>query len=199
MVDKPQWLVREEAGIPVLIALALRQRLGIRIPADLPTLRDHPLRAFDDGEADDTLERQWRAHWEMTVEPQTHPSATPLELIDGFDTIVALPAVGAERLRTAITPLAADVVRYANEAQHRYTRSVSGTGDPYRAYAAALAEFERDTGRRAHSFELNVHVLPLAQRGIWRIGAFSVAVTDSLRHDPVDFDTAIRPVIAEVA
>ena len=199
MVDKPQWLVREEAGIPVLIALALRQRLGIRIPVDLPTLRDHPLRAFDDGEADDALERQWRAYWEMTVEPVSHPSAAPLELVDGFETIVALPTVGAERLRAVIAPLAAEVVSYAQEAQKRYTRSVSGTGDPYRAYAAALAEFERDTGRRAHSFELNVHVLPLAQRGIWRIGAFSVAVTDSLRHDPVDFDTAIRPVIAEVA
>jgi hypothetical protein len=136
---------------------------------------------------------------DMTVEPETHPSAAPLELIDGFDTIVALPAVGAERLRAAIAPLAAEVVRYANEAQQRYSKSVSGTGDPYRAYAAALAEFERDTGRRAHSFELNVHVLPLAQRGIWRIGAFSIAVTDSLRHDPVDFDSAIRPVIAEVA
>ncbi|KJL33482.1 MULTISPECIES: hypothetical protein [Microbacterium] len=199
MVDKPQWLVREEAGIPVLIALALRQRLGIRIPAELPTLRDHPLRAFDDGGVDDALERQWRAYWDMTVEPETHPSRSPLELIDGFDTIVALPAVGAERLRAAIAPLASEVVRYANEAQQRYSRSVSGTGDPYRAYAAALAEFERDTGRRAHSFELNVHVLPLAQRGIWRIGAFSIAVTDSLRHDPVDFDSAIRPVIAEVA
>ncbi|MFD6698502.1 MULTISPECIES: zinc-binding alcohol dehydrogenase [unclassified Microbacterium] len=199
MVDKPQWLVREEAGIPVLVALALRQRLGIRTPAELPTLRDHPLRAFDDAGADDALERQWRAYWDMTVEPETHPSAAPLELIHGFDTIVALPAVGAERLRAAIAPLAAEVVRYANEAQQRYSKSVSGTGDPYRAYAAALAEFERDTGRRAHSFELNVHVLPLAQRGIWRIGAFSIAVTDSLRHDPVDFDSAIRPVIAEVA
>ena len=199
MVDKPQWLVREEAGIPVLVALALRQRLGIRIPVELPTLRDHPLRAFDDGGVDDALERQWRADWDMTVEPETHPSRSPLELVDGFDTIVALPAVGAERLRAAIAPLASEVVRYANEAQQRYSRSVAGTGDPYRAYAAALAEFERDTGRRAHSFELNVHVLPLAQRGIWRIGAFSIAVTDSLRHDPVDFDSAIRPVIAEVA
>ncbi|KJL27295.1 hypothetical protein [Microbacterium azadirachtae] len=199
MTEKPQWLVREEAGIPVLVALALRQRLGIKVPAELPPLRDHPRRAFDDGEADDALERQWRAYWEMTVEPVTHPSATPLELIDGFETIVALPARGAERLRTAIIPFAADVLHYAKDAQQRYARSVSGTGDPYRAYAAALAEFERDTGRRAHSFELNVHVLPLAQRGIWRIGAFSIAVTDTLRHDPVDFDTAIRPVIAEVA
>ncbi|MGN8026642.1 zinc-binding alcohol dehydrogenase [Microbacterium sp. 22242] len=199
MIQKPQWLVREEAGIPVLVALALRQGLGIRAPAELPLLRDFPRHVFEDGDADETLEREWRAYWEMTVEPESHPSAAPLELIDGFDTIVALPAVGAERLRDAIAPHADEVVPYAREVQRRYIRSVAGRGDPYRAYAAALAEFERESGRRAHSFELNVQVLPLAQRGIWRIGAYSVAVTDSLRHDPVDFDEAIRPIIAELA
>ncbi|GAA4480543.1 zinc-binding alcohol dehydrogenase [Microbacterium panaciterrae] len=199
MIEKPQWLVTEEAGVPTLVALALRQRLGIRVPVALPVLRDHPLRAFDDGTTDDALERQWQSYWEMTVEPVSHPSAAPLELVDGFDTIVALPTVGAERLRAAIAPLAAEVVHYATEAQRRYARSIAGSGDPYRAYAAALAEFERETGRRAHSFELNVHVLPLAQRGIWRIGAYSVAVTDRLRHDPVDFDEAIKPIIAELA
>jgi hypothetical protein len=199
MIEKPKWLVREEAGVPVLVALALRQRLGIRIPADLPRLRDHPSAAPDDDAPDDVLERQWQAYWEMTVEPVSHPSTAPLELVDGFDTIVALPTAGAEQLRAAIAPLAADVVRYAREAQQRYARSVAGSGDPYRAYAAALAEFERDAGRRAHSFELNVHVLPLAQSGIWRIGAFSVAVTDRLRRDPVGFDAAIKPIIAELA
>jgi hypothetical protein len=199
MSEKPQWLVTEGAAVPVLVALALRQRLGVRIPAELPALRDHPHSAPDDDAPDDDLEREWRTYWEMTVEPVTHPSSTPLELVDGFDTIVALPAVGADRLRAAIAPHAEEVLRYAREAQRRYARSVSGTGDPYRAYAAALAEFERETGRRAHSFELNVQVLPLTQRGIWRIGAFSVAVTDSLRHDPVDFDKAIKPIIAELA
>ena len=54
-------------------------------------------------------------------------------------------------------------------------------------------------GRRAHSFELNVQVLPFSQRGIWWIGALSVAVTDGLRRDVVAFDAAIRPVIAELA
>ena len=199
MSEKPQWLVTEEAGVAVLVALALRQRLGIRIPVELPVLRDHPLTPPDVDGPDDELEREWLAYWEMTVEPVSHPSSAPLELVDGFDTIVALPAGGAVRLRAAIAPLAAEVVHYAREAQRRYARSVSGSGDPYRAYAAALAEFEREAGRRAHSFELKVHVLPLAQRGIWRIGAFSVAVTDSLRHDPVDFDEAIRPIIAELA
>ena len=44
-----------------------------------------------------------------------------------------------------------------------------------------------------------MQVLPFAQRGIWWIGALSVAVTDGLRRDVVAFDAAMRPVIAELA
>ena len=199
MADKPQWLVREDAGVPVLVALALRQDLGIREPADLPPLRDRAPRAPDAPEASPELGRQWLAYWEMTVEPMAHPSDVPLELIDGFDMVVALPARGADELRAAILPLGPSALAYAREVQARYARSISGAGDAYRAYAGAIAEHEREVGRRAHSFELNVHVLPLAQRGIWWIGAMSVAVTDGLRRDVVAFDAAIRPVIAELA
>ncbi|MBS1675423.1 MAG: zinc-binding alcohol dehydrogenase [Actinobacteria bacterium] len=199
MTAKPEWLVREEAGIPVLVALALRQDLGIRAPEGLPALRDRRMPPPDAVGADDELESQWLAYWEMTVEPVTHPSAAPLELVEGFDTIVALPARGAERLQAAILPLAADVLRYARDAQNRYDRGHAGAGDPYRAYAAALAEFEREAGRRAHSFELNVHVVPFVQRGLWRVGACSIAVTDGLRRDPMAFDAAIRPILAELA
>ena len=44
-----------------------------------------------------------------------------------------------------------------------------------------------------------MQVLPFSQRGIWWIGALTVAVTDGLRRDIVAFDAAIRPVIAELA
>lgn len=190
MVDKPQWLVRGKPGS----RCSSRSRCVSawdRIPASLPTLRDHPLRAFDDGEADDALERQWRAYWEIAVEPETPASATPLELIDGFDTIVALPAVGAERLCAPRSPPGGRRGAVRERAQQRYTRSVSGTGDPLPGVrGGAHGVRARHRAPRA-LFELNVHVLPLVQRGIWRIGAFSVAVTDSLRR-PVDFDTAIR-------
>ncbi|ALX66232.1 zinc-binding alcohol dehydrogenase [Microbacterium sp. XT11] len=201
MSDKPQWLIREDASVPVLVALALRQTLGIRAPADLPSLRDLPVRAPDAVEASPALEAQWRDYWDMTVEPRAHRSDVPLELVDGFDTLVALPATGAEELAAAIAPHAASVLDYAHAAHDRYVSSVTSHtgGDSYRAYASAIAEFEREVGRRAHSFELNVQVLPLSQRGIWWIGALTVAVTDGLRRDVVAFDSAIRPVISELA
>lgn len=201
MADKPQWLIREDASVPVLVALALRQLLGIRAPLDLPSLRDLSVRAPDAPDASPEVETQWQGYWDMTVEPRAHHAGVPLELIDGFDTLVALPATGAEALSTAIRPHAGTALRYANAAHDRYVGSMKSHtgGDAYRAYASAIAEFERDIGRRAHSFELNVQVLPLSQRGIWWIGDLTVAVTDGLRRDVVAFDSAIRPVIAELA
>ncbi|MBO0980947.1 zinc-binding alcohol dehydrogenase [Microbacterium sp. SD291] len=201
MSDKPQWLIREDASVPVLLALALRQSLGIRVPEDLPSLRDLPVRAPDAAEASQALESQWLDYWDMTVEPRAHPSEVPLELVDGFDTLVALPSKGAEELASAIVPHAASGLRYAHAAHDRYVSSMKSHtgGDAYRAYASAIAEFEREIGRRAHSFELNVQVLPFTQRGVWWIGALTVAVTDGLRRDIVAFDAAIRPIIAELA
>lgn len=201
MADKPQWLIREDAAVPVLVALALRQQLGVRHPEHLPVLRDLPHRAPDAAEAPDALETQWRHYWDMTVEPQAHQAEGPLELIDGFETLVALPEGGAAELRDAIGPLGASAVGYAREASRRYTATMreSPGYSAYRAYASAIAVFEREAGRRAHSFELNVQVLPLTQRGIWWIGTLTVAVTDALRRDVVAFDAAIRPIIAELA
>lgn len=197
----PEWLVREDAGQPVLLALYLRQVLGIRSPDELPHLRGISARANDrDAAAQETLERQWRAYWDMTVEPQGNPSPVPLDLVDGFDTLLALPTEGADELRAAVSPHASEAIAFAQASHAHYRRFAgSGSGAAYRAYASAIAEHERQVGRRAHSFELNVQVLPLTQRGVWWIGTLTIAVTDGLRGDVVAFDAAIHPIIAELA
>lgn len=194
----PEWVVREDAGLPVLVALYLRQVLGVRFPEELPHLRQVPPATPDEHVDAAVLERQWRAFWEMTVEPQAHPSPVPLELIDGFDMLVALPTEGFAELQSAIAPHGSDAVAYARHESERY-RAHLGTGASYRAYASAIAQHERHAGRRAHSFELNVQVLPFTQRGVWWIGALTIAVTDGLRGDVVEFDAAIAPVIADIA
>ncbi|MCP2638482.1 zinc-binding alcohol dehydrogenase [Microbacterium sp. HD4P20] len=197
----PEWLIREDAGQPVLLALYLRQVLGIRSPDELPHLRGIPPRANDrDEEAQALLERQWREYWAMTVEPQAHPAEVPLDLIDGFGTLLALPSRGSEQLRSAVAPFGPEALAFAQSTNARYRRDAThGTGTAYRAYASAIAEYERQVGRRAHSFELNVQVLPLTQRGVWWIGSLTIAVTDGLRGDVAAFDAAIHPIIAELA
>ncbi len=197
----PEWLIREDAGQPVLLALYLRQVLGIRSPDELPHLRGIPPRVNDrNEEAQSLLERQWREYWAMTVEPTAHPSPVPLELVDGFETLVALPSQGADVLRDAMLPHAAEALAFSQSAHERYRKDAAAKpGVSYRAYASAIAEHERQVGRRAHSFELNVQVLPLTQRGVWWIGSLTIAVTDGLRGDVVAFDAAIHPIIAELA
>jgi hypothetical protein len=197
----PEWLIREDAGQPVLLALYLRQVLGIRSPDELPHLRGIAPRANDrDEQSQALLERQWREYWAMTVEPQAHPSPVPLDLVDGFETLLALPTEGADELRRAVAPHAIEGLAFAQSAHARYRRDAgTGTGTAYRAYASAIAEYERQVGRRAHSFELNVQVLPLSQRGVWWIGSLTIAVTDGLRGDVAAFDSAIHPIIAELA
>lgn len=199
---QPEWVIREDAAQPVLVALYLRQVLGIRSPEDLPVLR-RIAPAADTHRSDAAqaaLEREWRSYWAMTVEPQAHPSPVPLDLVDGFQTLVALPVDGAEALRDEIAAHAEDAVDFAHHAHDRYARETAARpGVSYRAYASAIAAHERIVGRRAHSFELNVQVLPLAQRGVWWIGSLTVAVTDGLRADVAAFDSAIHPIIAELA
>nr|WP_274636760.1 zinc-binding alcohol dehydrogenase [Microbacterium bovistercoris] len=197
----PEWVIREDASHPVLLALCLRQLVGIRAPDELPHLRGIRPRVNDRSpDAQAILERQWSAYWDLTVEPQAHPSAVPLELVDGFETLIALPVDGFDELRAAITPHAAEALAVSQTMHARHTKNAGANpGTSYRAYASAIAEHERTVGRRAHSFELNVQVLPLTQRGVWWIGALTIAVTDGLRQDVAAFDAAIHPIIAELA
>lgn len=200
--ERPEWVVREDASATVLVALFVRQALGIRAPEEIPHLRGAPAAppADEDDDAARMLQRQWLAYWAMAVEPQAHPSPVPLDLVDGFETLAVLPVDGFDELRAAMTPLATDAVAYARRASERYTlQARAGSASSYRAYASAIAEHERRVGRRAHSFELNVQVLPLTQRGVWWIGSLTIAVTDGLRGDVAAFDPAIQPIIAELA
>ena len=198
----PEWLIREDAGQPVLLALYLRQVLGIRSPDELPHLRGIPPRANDRSEeAQALLERQWREYWAMTVEPTGAP--------------VARAARARRRIRdarrTAVRGLRRAAGRDASRTPPRPWRSrsprTSATGRmprPSRASRTARTRARSPStsgrsGRRAHSFELNVQVLPLTQRGVWWIGSLTIAVTDGLRGDVVAFDAAIHPIIAELA
>ena len=199
----PSWVIRENASRSVLLALYLREVLAIASPAELPRLRDvGPTGSSEPRDMDqhDLLERQWRAWWAMTVEPEQHPSPVPLELVDAYGTEIALPVSGAEVLAAALPPHAEAALAWSEWAQEHYrTASAARRGDTYRAYAGTIAEHEREVGRRAHSFELNVEVLPLAKPGVWWIGSMTVAVTDTLRSDAAAFDDAIHPIIAELA
>lgn len=195
-------IVRQDARVSVIVALYVRQALGLHGDYDLPPLREAPDAGLThaSGAERATLEAQFTAYWAVTVEPLSHRTDSALDLVPGFGDAAVLPVRGADELRAAMAPLGTAALDYANAAHERYRLSPTGRpGIAERAYASAVAQYERRIGRRAHRFELNVEVLPLVQRGLWWIGDLTVAVTDSLRGDVVAFDDALAPVLARVA
>ncbi|WP_261165476.1 zinc-binding alcohol dehydrogenase [Microbacterium sp. Marseille-Q6965] len=190
--EAPTWQVTESTDLGVLIALYLRGALGVRTPEQLPPLRGVPA----GGPASDELAAQWLRYWEMTVEPLAHPAGAPLELVPGFETHVALPAEAAA-LRRAIEPLAAPALAYADAAHERQRLEQRGRVNDL-TWPHAVRTEERRIGRAAHPFVLNVQILPFAQRGIWRLGELTIAVSDGLRGDVAAFGSAIRPIVADL-
>ena len=162
-------------------------------PARHPAARERARRR-----AQALLERQWREYWAMTVEPQAHPSPVPLDLVDGFETLVALPSEGAAELRDAIVAHAAEALAFAQSA----TRAI---GDARQARHRVSRVCERD--RRARAAGRPAGALVRAQRA----GAAAQAarrLVDRIPHDRrhrrpagdvVAFDAAIHPIIAELA
>ena len=57
--ESPSWVVSEDAALRVLVALYLRQALGIRHPEELPHLRGIPSSTSDAYVDASTLERRW--------------------------------------------------------------------------------------------------------------------------------------------
>lgn len=198
--EETQWVIREETSPAVVLALYLRQALGLRSHHDVPNLRDAPVVEPARWEKQQhELEKQWQQFWDMTVEPLAHTGAGPLELVDGYDTLLALPTNGTDELRDEIVPLADAAMAYATESTRKHNDAMSRMGEEgKRPYINAISARAHDTGRPARPFELNIHILPLTQRGIWWIGSLSVAVTDTLRTDRVAYDSAIAPIIAEL-
>lgn len=182
----------EGSDLSVLVALYLRTRLGVRPPEELPALRG----VTPAGEATDELAAQWLQYWNMTVEPLAHPADEPLELVDGFGDLVAVPA-SSVRLATAIAPLAPAALEFADAALRRLNleQHARGAGD---VWSGLVRDEEKRVGRPAHPFALSVQVLPLTQRGIWWIGELTIAVTDGLRGDGPAFGKAIRPIVADL-
>ncbi|MGV9768819.1 zinc-binding alcohol dehydrogenase [Microbacterium sp. NPDC003461] len=188
----PSWRVTEGTDLGVLVALYLRGALGVRAPEQLPSLRGAPTGA----EASDVLAAQWLQYWDMTVEPLAHPADEPLELVDGFGDLVAVPE-SSVRLATAIAPLAPAALEFADAALRRLNLEQHGRGSGG-VWNSLVRDEERRLGRPAHPFVLNVQILPFAQRGLWRIGELTIAVSDGLRGDVAAYGKAVRPIVADL-
>ncbi|CAN5152420.1 hypothetical protein BH11ACT4_BH11ACT4_06530 [soil metagenome] len=200
----PSWELREDATHSILVALYVRDALGIDEPDELPRLLPSvdPITHAHPGRARAVLEQQWMWWWRSTVDPVRHPSTSPLELVAADEGLrgIALPAAGFGELRETLLAIGGSAGNWAAQQHRRYGRVAMGMMlDRAFTVQHLVREREAEMGRAAENFRLTVEVLPFAQPGLWWIGASTIAVSESVRIDEEAYGEALRPVIRRLA
>jgi hypothetical protein len=180
------WRVREDASREVLVALYLRDALGVVDPSGLPRLLGTGL-AVDRAPIDEMTGWAWTRWWVSVVEPHTAMPPLPEHASPAWEQV----------LRRHLD----DARTWADVAHLEYTEAVlEHTGDDAWGdeVASLVAEKEAELGRPARPFELRIEVLPLTAAGIWWIGESAIAVDGMLRDDSDSYRQALAPILARL-
>ena len=175
------WRATEGASREVLVALYVRDALGIVDPSGLPRLLGTGLPDAVEL-SNPMLGWAWARWWASIVEPASEMPEPPEELLDAWRS-----AIG-RHLDSARTYAA---IAHDDHGIRSAEAALAG-GDL--ALTELVAEREAETGRVA-SFDLRIEVLPLAEWGMWWIGEAAIAVDEGLRHDTAAYREAMRPIV----
>jgi hypothetical protein len=175
------WLAREDASAGVLVALYLRDALGVVDVSGLPRLRGTGLPEAEP--ADMRVSWAWMRWWIATVEDDS--PRFPL-LADDDDATARAVGRHLDSARTW-----AGVAHLAYGERERERRDLT--------LGHVVREREAELGRRARPFRLRIEVLPLAESGLWWIGENAIAVDEALRDEPILYADALRPVVEQLA
>jgi hypothetical protein len=176
------WRATEDASREVLVALYVRDALGIVDPSGLPRLLGTGLPDVAPL-SDPALGWAWARWWASIVEPSSLMPEPPEELLDAWRS-----AIGRHLDSARTYASVAHDDRSIREAE----RMMAGLGDL--TLTELVAECEAETGRIA-AFDLRIEVLPLAEWGIWWIGETAIAVDEGLRNDVAAYRDALRPIV----
>ena len=181
------WRATEDASRDVLVALYLRDALGIIDPSGLPRLLGTGLPAVPPPE-DDLVTWAWTRWWVSVIEPDSN--------------MPALPDAAADRWQPALRRHLDDARTFASVAHDDYSirmmeRLMADGGDLI--LTELVAEREAELGRQAVAFELRIEILPLTAAGIWWIADSAVAVDERLREDLTSYREALRPIVERLA
>jgi hypothetical protein len=177
------WRAREDASRDVLVALYLRDALGITDPSGLPRLLGTGLPTTQPP-MDDMVGWAWTRWWVGVIEDDARMPALPDDM--------------AERWEPAIRRHLDDARTFAGVAHDDYSirmmeRLMGDGGDL--VLGELVAERERELGRASTAFELRIEVLPLTAAGIWWIAESAIAVDERLREDLALYREALRPIV----
>jgi hypothetical protein len=182
------WEVREDASRDVLVALYLRDALGIVDPSGLPRMLGTGLPESSDA-VDPRLAFGWMRWWIPVIEPDAAGWGLP----DGDDPFAAdpFPAAVRQHLDSARAWAAVAHEQHNGSAIERMQR-------PDTVLPELVAEREAALGRASRPWRLRIEVLPLAASGIWWIGDDAIAVDETTRNEPILYRDALAPVVAQL-
>jgi hypothetical protein len=183
---RPSWRVDENASSDVLVALYLRDALGVSDPSGLPRVLGTGLGPVP--AADDRTTWGWTRWWVSVTAPDSGIRPFAEAGGEAFEALVRRHLDDARAW--------ADVVHTAYGTA-QMERQFAGTLDD--VVGEAVRAWEADAGRPAHPFRLRIEVLPLTASGVWWIGEHAIAVDDLLREDLPAWRAALEPIIARLA
>ncbi|HWM35049.1 MAG TPA: hypothetical protein VNR36_12520 [Pseudolysinimonas sp.] len=176
------WRATEGASREVLVALYVRDALGIVDPSGLPRLLGTgltPPRAAPDA----VVGWAWTRWWASIVEPGIEMPGPPEEALDLWRSALR------RHLDSARTYAA---IAHDDHGIRSAERSMAGLDDLTLTELVAEREAERGS---AADFDLRIEVLPLTARGIWWIAESAIAVDEELREDLGSYRAALRPIV----
>lgn len=181
--DGTVWGVREDASRPVLVALYLRDALGIVDPSGLPRMLGTGL-ATPTAPVDARLAFGWMRWWIPLIEPDAHDWGLPDD---------------DEPFSRAIRRHLDDARAWAAVAHEQYNGSaIARMQEPDTVLPDLVVEREAALGRPSRPWRLRIEVLPLAASGIWWIGDDTIAVDDATRDEPILYRDALAPLVAQL-
>jgi len=182
------WDVREDASRDVLVALYLRDALGVMDPSGLPRMLGTGL-PVEPEPADPRVAFGWLRWWIPLIEPDARGWGLP-DSDDPFS---------AEPFTTAVRTHLDDARAWAAVAHEQYNGSaIARMQKPDTVLHELVAEREAALGRASRAWRLRIEVLPLAASGVWWIGDDAIAVDETTRDEPILYRDAIAPVVAQL-
>lgn len=193
----PPWEVRADSSREVLVALYLRDALGVVDPSGLPRMLGTGLPKIDP--PDDRITYWWMRWWISIVEPDAHEWGTPLQQLDD-DALIVLPREGAEDYVAAVRRHLDAARSWATVAHEQHNGGeIARMPNPHEMVVIELVrEHVAALGRAARPFRLRIEVLPLAESGIWWIADDAIAVDSTTRDEPILYRDALEPIVAAI-
>jgi hypothetical protein len=138
-----------------------------------------------------SLEQQWLAWFELTVDRERRPITSLLHPphFEAFDRAIELQDLVMAHYEEALAWTRERHAEYARTSVEQHARRAADIVDVVR-------DREHVLRRQAGYFRLDLYVLPLAEPGAWIVGPHTVIVSTTLRDDSASFRAWFTPVVA---